>query len=119
MLPTKNRVSLIGNLGHTPEIKEFDGGKKMAKVSLATSDTYKDKGGERHTDTQWHNLVAWGKAAEFFEKQTKAGTRVSVEGKLMTRTYLDKQGQKKYYTEIQVNEAYAVNPGKNEDGVEE
>lgn len=115
MYQTKNRVVLLGHLGHNPEIKEFDGGKKLAKVSLATNDSYKDHKGERHNDTHWHNLVAWGKSAEFFEKNTKTGSRVSIEGKLVTRSYLDKQGQKRTFTEILVNEAFAVKPAKNEE----
>ncbi len=119
MYQTKNRVTLMGNLGHNPEIKEFDGGKKLAKVSIATSDTYKDNKGERHTETQWHNLVAFGRSAEYFEKNTKTGTRVSIEGKLMNRTYLDKQGQKRYYTEVMVNEVVAVKSSKHEEGEEE
>lgn len=91
----------------------------MAKVSIATNDTYKDNRGERHNDTHWHNLIAWGKNAEFFEKHTKTGTKVSVEGKLMSRSYIDKQGQKRYFTEVQVNEAFAVIPVKNDEVTEE
>lgn len=115
MYQTKNRVLLMGHLGHNPEIKEFDGGKKLAKVSIATNDTYKDNKGERHTETQWHNLVAWGKSAEYFEKNTKTGSQVSVEGKLMNRMYLDKQGQKRTYTEVIVNEVFAVKNSKHEE----
>ena len=100
----RNKVQLIGNLGMNPEIKTFDGGKKLAKVSIATNETYKNAKGEKVTDTQWHNLVVWGKLAEVVEKFLKKGSEVAVEGKLLNRNYTDKEGVKRYITEIQVNE---------------
>jgi len=100
----RNKVQLIGNLGQTPEVKELNGGKKVAKFSLATNETYRNKAGEKVTDTQWHNLVAWGKTADIIEKYLKKGSEVAVEGKLLNRNYTDKEGVKRYVTEVQVNE---------------
>ena len=104
MLNLKNRVQLIGNLGMDPEVKHLESGKTMAKISIATNDTYKNQKGEKVTDTQWHNLVAWGKTAEIAEKYLKKGSEVAVEGKLTSRSYEDKEGTKKYITEVVVNE---------------
>ena len=100
----KNKVQLIGNLGQNPEVKELGGGKKLAKFSLATNETYRNKAGEKVTDTQWHNLTVWGKTADIVEKYLKKGSEVAVEGKLLNRNYTDKDGVKRYVTEIQVNE---------------
>jgi single-strand DNA-binding protein len=104
MYALKNKVQLIGNLGQNPEIKTLDGGKKMAKFSLATSEIYRNAQGEKVKETQWHNIVAWGKVAEIVEKYLTKGSEVAVEGKLTNRTYNDKDGNKKYFTEVQVNE---------------
>ncbi|MEW6470116.1 MAG: single-stranded DNA-binding protein [Bacteroidota bacterium] len=100
----RNKVQLIGNLGANPEIKTLDGGKKLAKLSLATNESYKNAKGEKVTETQWHNLVAWGKLAEIIEKYLMKGSEVAVEGKLISRSYSDKEGAKRYITEIQVSE---------------
>lgn len=100
----RNKVQLIGNLGMNPEVKVFDNGKKFAKMSIATNESYKNAKGELVKDTQWHNLVAFGKTAEIIEKYLKKGSEVAVEGKLVSRSYIDKEGVKKYITEIQVNE---------------
>lgn len=108
----RNKVQLIGNLGQNPEVKELNGGKKVAKFSLATNETYKNKAGEKVTDTQWHNLVAWGKTAEIIEKYLKKGSEVAVEGKLLNRNYTDKEGVKRHVTEIQVSELLMLG-GKN------
>jgi single-strand DNA-binding protein len=99
-----NKVQLIGNLGANPEIKELNGNKRMAKFSIATSETYQKVSGEKVTDTQWHNLVAWGKTAEIAEKFLVKGKRIAIEGKLLNRSYEDKNGIKRYVTEIVVNE---------------
>jgi single-strand DNA-binding protein len=104
MYALKNKVQLIGNLGQNPEIKTLDGGKKLAKFSIATNESYRNANGEKVTETQWHNLVAWGRLAEIIEKYITKGSEVAVEGKLTYRTYSDKDGVKKYFTEIQVNE---------------
>ncbi len=100
----RNKVQLIGNLGNNPEIITLDSGKKLAKFSIATNETYKNGQGEKVTDTQWHNVVAWNKTAEIIEKYVSKGSEIAVEGKLVTRSYEDKEGIKKYITEIVVNE---------------
>lgn len=104
MYALKNKVQLIGNLGNAPEIKTLDSGKKMARFSVATSESYRNAQGEKITDTQWHTLIAWGKVAEIVEKYLQKGSEVAVEGKLINRSYNDKEGNKKYVTEVQVNE---------------
>ena len=104
MYALKNKVQLIGNLGNNPEIKTLDGGKKLARFSVATNEVYRNTKGEKVTETQWHNLVAWGKVAEIAEKFLTKGSEIAIEGKLMNRTYNDKDGVKKYFTEVQVNE---------------
>ncbi|MGR6086724.1 MAG: single-stranded DNA-binding protein [Arcticibacter sp.] len=108
----RNKVTLIGNLGNDPEMKETDGGNKLAKVSLATNESYKNSKGEKVTETMWHNLVAWGKTAEFMSKYLQKGTEVVVEGKLINRNYTDKSGVKKYISEIQVNDLLIVGSRK-------
>jgi len=100
----KNRVQLIGNLGQDPEIVTLESGSKLAKFSLATSDYYKNAEGEKVEDTQWHNIVAWGKTAEIVESYLTKGKQVAIEGKLIHRTYETKEGEKKYFTEIKCNE---------------
>ena len=100
----RNKVQLIGNLGQNPEVKELNGGKKVAKFSLATNETYRNKAGEKVSDTQWHNLVAWGKTADVIEKYLKKGSEVAIEGKILNRNYTDKEGVKRYVTEIQVSD---------------
>jgi single-strand DNA-binding protein len=104
MFALKNKVQLIGNLGNAPEVKTLESGKKMARFSVATSESYRNAKGEKVTETQWHNLVAWGKVAEIVEKYLTKGREVAIEGKLINRSYNDKEGIKKYITEIQVNE---------------
>ena len=104
MYALKNKVQLIGNLGNAPEIKTLESGKKMARFNVATNEVYRNAKGEKVTETQWHNLVAWGKVAEIVEKYLTKGKEVAIEGKLINRSYNDKEGNKKYITEIQVNE---------------
>ena len=100
----RNKVQLIGNLGNDPEIVDLDGGTKLAKFSIATNETYKNAKGEKVTDTQWHNVVAWGKTAEIVENYLTKGNEVAVEGKLTHRSYETKEGEKRYITEIKCNE---------------
>ncbi len=100
----KNKVQLIGNLGMNPEIKTLESGKKLAKFSIATNESYKNAKGEKVEDTQWHNLIAWGKTADIIEKYLQKGNEVAVEGKLTNRSYDDKDGNKRYITEVVVNE---------------
>jgi single-strand DNA-binding protein len=100
MSSIRNSVRLIGNLGQDPEIKNLEGDKKLAKFSIATKEIYKNDAGEKVTETQWHNLSAWGNTATIAEKYLKKGKEVAIEGKLVTRSYTDKEGIKKYATEI-------------------
>ena len=100
----RNKVQLIGNLGMNPEVKTLEGGKKLAKVSIATNESYKNSKGELIKETQWHNLIAWGKTADIIEKYLIKGSEVAVEGKLINRNYTDKDGVKRYTTEIEVHE---------------
>ena len=100
----RNKVQLIGRLGQTPEVKKLDSGKTVANFSLATSDKYKNAKGELIENTEWHNLVAWGKTAEIIEKYVKKGNEIAIEGKLTNRSWEDKDGNKRYATEVLVNE---------------
>jgi len=100
----RNKVQLIGNLGNAPEVKKLDSGKKLARISVATSESYKNAKGEKVTETQWHNVIAWDKAAEIVEKYFTKGLEVMVEGKLINRSYTDKDGIKRYITEVQATE---------------
>lgn len=100
----RNKVQLIGHVGNAPEILTLESGKKLAKFSIATNETYKNNKGEKITDTQWHNVVAWGKTAELIETYVPKGKEIGVEGKLTSRTYEDKDGIKRYVTEVVCNE---------------
>ncbi|MFD2517575.1 single-stranded DNA-binding protein [Salinimicrobium flavum] len=100
----RNKVQLIGHVGNAPEILTLESGKKLAKFSIATNETYKNNKGEKITDTQWHNVVAWGKTAELVENYVPKGKEIGVEGKLTSRTYEDKDGIKRYITEVVCNE---------------
>ncbi|MEH6681810.1 MAG: single-stranded DNA-binding protein [Sediminicola sp.] len=100
----RNRVQLIGNLGEDPEIVTMDSGTKLAKFHLATNESYKNAKGEKVTDTQWHNIVIWGKLADIAEKFLLKGKEVVIEGKLVTRSFETKEGEKRYITEVRCNE---------------
>ncbi len=100
----RNKVQLIGNLGNDPEIINLESGKTLAKFAIATNESYKNAQGEKVTDTQWHNIVAWGKTAEIVEKYVGKGKEVAIEGKLTTRSWEDKDGLKRYITEIVCSE---------------
>lgn len=104
MTTLRNKVQLIGNLGNAPEIINLDSGKKLAKFSLATNENYKNAQGEKQTETQWHNIVAWNKTAELVEKYVEKGKEIAIEGKLTSRSYEDKDGNKRYVTEVIVSE---------------
>ncbi|MEO6683555.1 MAG: single-stranded DNA-binding protein [Ginsengibacter sp.] len=104
----KNSVQLLGNLGNAPEIKSTETGKKFARFSIATNEGYKNAKGEWVENTQWHNLIAWGPVAENVEKYLSKGTEVLIDGKLVTGNYQDKEGNKKYFTDVQVNEFLIV-----------
>ena len=109
----RNKVQLIGNLGMNPEVKTLDGGKKLAKITIATNESYKNSKGEKITDTQWHNLIAWGKTADSIEQYLQKGSEVAVEGKLINRNYIDKENVKRYITEIQISELLILDSKKN------
>jgi single-strand DNA-binding protein len=105
---------LIGHLGKDPEVKTF-GGSKKAAFSIATTDSYKNQKGEKISDTQWHNIVIWGKLAGVAEKYLKKGNEVVLEGKLIHRVYETSGGEKKYITEVNVNEMLMVGGKKRDD----
>ena len=100
----RNRVQLIGNVGKEPQVRSFESGKTMATFSLATTETYKDQNGKQVNDTQWHQVIAWDKTANFIESYVDKGNRVAIDGKLVHRSYNDKDGNTKYITEVVVNE---------------
>ncbi|MDA0196763.1 MAG: single-stranded DNA-binding protein [Bacteroidetes bacterium] len=95
-----NKVILVGNLGKNPEIRHLESGRAVANFSLATSETYKNREGDKVTHTEWHNIVMWGGLAEIAERFLKKGSQVYIEGKITTRSYDDKDGVKKYITEV-------------------
>ncbi len=100
----RNRVTLIGNLGVDPEIMVFDSGKKKVKLALATSDNYKNANGDKVEQTQWHTVIGWGKTAEVAEKYLKKGSEIAIDGKIQYRSYEDKNGEKRFITEITMHE---------------
>ena len=100
----RNQVQLIGNLGMNPEVKQMENGTKLAKMSLATNEYYTDSKGEKIEKTQWHNVVAWGKTAELAEKYLQKGKEVAIKGKLTYRSYDDKDGNKRFITEVVTDE---------------
>ena len=104
MSTLRNQVHLIGHVGQDPEIKSFEGNRKLANLTIATNETYKNEKGEKVEETQWHRITAWGKTAEIIEKYVAKGKEIAVEGKLVHRSYDDKNGDKKYITEIVVSE---------------
>lgn len=95
-----NKILLIGNLGKDPEVLTLEGNVKVAKFSLATTESYKDAKGQTYTDTEWHNVVLWRGLAEIAEKHLRKGSLIHLEGKNRTRSYEDKQGVKRYVTEV-------------------
>mgnify|MGYP000023518117 CR=1 FL=1 len=104
MSTLRNKVQLIGNPGSDPEIKTMENGNKLAKFSMATNENYKNAKGEKVTETQWHNIVIWGKTAEIAEKFVKKGKEIGIEGKINNKSYEDSEGNKKYITEIVAHE---------------
>ena len=100
----KNRVQLIGHVGQEPEVKTLEGGKKLATISLATNDVYYKENGDKVEQTEWHRITAWGKTAEIIEKYVIKGKELAITGKLSNRNYEDKNGEKRYITEIVATE---------------
>jgi single-strand DNA-binding protein len=112
MKSIRNSVHLIGRLGQDPEIKTLNNDTRLANFSIATSEKYTRADGEKVEDTQWHNLVVWGKLVDVVETYLKKGQEIAIEGKLVHRKY-EQEGETKYYTEIKVNELLMLG-GKNE-----
>lgn len=108
MTTLSNSVHLIGHLGNDPEIKTFGNEHTKARFSLATDDYYRDNEGKRTKETQWHNIIAWGKTAEIAEKILTKGKEVAIQGKLVNRSWEDKDGAKHYITEVVANEIMAL-----------
>jgi len=100
---TKNSVQLVGNIGKEIQLFTFETGNKKAQVSLASNFSYKNASGETVKNTEWFNLVAWGKTAEQMAESLQKGNEVSIEGRLSCRSYTDKSGNNKYITEVIVN----------------
>lgn len=96
----RNKVQLIGHVGQEPEIKTFDGGKKVANITIATNESYTNDKGEKVEQTEWHRVTAWGKLADIIEKYVTKGKEIAIEGKLSHRSYEDKDGTKRYMTEV-------------------
>ncbi|MCF8716366.1 single-stranded DNA-binding protein [Joostella atrarenae] len=104
MSTLKNQVQLIGNVGQEPQVTVLENGKKVARISLATNENYKNSKGEKQTNTDWHQLVAWGKVASLIEEYVFTGKEIAIQGKLSSRSYEDKEGVKRYVTEVIVSE---------------
>lgn len=100
----KNKVQLIGHVGNDPEVKALEGGKKLVNLTIATNDYYINDKGDKIEQTEWHRVTAWGKVAEIIEKYVTKGKEVAIEGKLTHRTYDDKDGNKRYVTDVVVND---------------
>lgn len=109
-----NKVQLIGRLGNDPEIKETKNGKKLARLSLATDESYRDVKGEKVENTQWHRLVAWDSNADLAEKFLKKGQQIAIEGRLITGVYEDKEGNRRHTVDINVND-FMMLGSKNRD----
>lgn len=105
----RNHVQLIGNLGKDVELKQLRDGKAIARAVIATKEIYRNANGEKVVDVQWHNLVGWGKVAEIMPVLLKKGKQVAVQGKLAHRSFLDKEGKKRYVSEVIVSEFMPMN----------
>lgn len=111
----RNSVRLIGNLGADPEVRELPSGKKMAKLNIATTEKYKDSDGKLVSETNWHQLIAWGKIVDYISKYLEKGNEIAVEGKLIHRSYTDKEGIKRYIAEISLNEIFKTGNAKQKE----
>lgn len=112
MINSKNHVQLVGRLGANPEVKELENGKRVAKFSLAVSETYTKQGGEKVNKVQWHTVVAWGHLAGVAQSMLQKGTLVTIDGKLLSRVYTGKEGQKRSSVEIVANDLFVQSPAK-------
>jgi single-strand DNA-binding protein len=113
-----NKVILVGNLGKDPEVRTLESGAKVASFSLATSETYKNKSGEKVEHTEWHNIVMWRGLADIVEKYVKKGDMIYVEGRLRTRSY-EQEGVKKFFTEIQGDNMTMMGGGRKDNAPSE
>ena len=113
MSTLRNKVQLIGNVGQDPVITDLDSGKRVARFTLATNEHYKNNQGERVTNTEWHTLIGWGKLADIIEGFVTKGKEIAIEGKLISRSYEDKEGNKRYVTEVVLSEILLLG-GANE-----
>lgn len=104
----RNRVQLIGRLGQDPEVRTLTSGKKLTTFSIATTDSYRNGSGDKVEETQWHNIVAWGKVGEIAGEYLNKGQEVALEGKLTHRSYDTQDGNKRYVTEINLNELLMI-----------
>ena len=114
MSRTLNKVMLIGNVGKDPDVNFTPAGVKVAQFRMATSETWKDKDGAIQEHTDWHTVVAWRGLADIVERLIHRGSRIYVEGKIQTRTYEDKEGQKRYVTEIVADNILLLDPKRSE-----
>jgi single-strand DNA-binding protein len=105
-----NKVILVGNLGRDVEVRHTPGGSAVAKFSVATNEVWKDKNGQRQEHTEWHNIVAWGKLAEFCGSYLSKGRQVYIEGTIRTRTYDDEKGNRRYFTEVRAQTIQLLGP---------
>jgi single-strand DNA-binding protein len=105
-----NKVILVGNLGRDVEMRHTPGGSAVAKFSVATNEVWKDKNGQRQEHTEWHNIVAWGKLAEFCGSYLNKGRQVYIEGTIRTRTYDDEKGNRRYFTEVRAQTIQLLGP---------
>lgn len=119
MSTIRNRVTLIGNLGQDPELKEIDGGKKVVHFTLATNDNFKNAEGQKVSEATWHNIVAWNGLADRASKYLKKGHEVAVEGKIVYRSFEDKKGVTRYITEIILSDLVLLRNGKEHSKDEE
>jgi len=110
-----NKVILIGNLGKDPELRNFEGGNMVANFSLATTEVFRDRNGNKVEQTEWHNIAMWGKLAEIAGKILRKGAKVYVEGRIKNRTWEDKEGNKKHITEIVAENFTLLGPRSNTD----
>lgn len=108
----RNRVQLIGRLGQDPEVKTLTSGKKLTTFSIATTDSYRNANGDKIEETQWHNIVAWGKVGEIAGEYLSKGQEVVIEGKLTHRSYETNEGEKRYITEVNLNEMVMIGSKK-------
>ena len=100
----RNHVQLIGNIGETPKVTSLDSGKKVARFSLATNENYRDNSGVKVQNTQWHQVVAWGKTAEIIEQYAQKGSEIGIQGKLKSHSFKGHDGIPRYVTEVHADE---------------